>query len=135
MKQHEAIRILLHKAAQDETVLRALLANIDIDDETLGFHAQQALEKLLKAWLCHLGIDYPKTHNLALLIDLLEHNGHSLPDSLSDIDSLTPFATVFRYDALPLSEELDRSALLNQVETTRLFVQKQLENTPPIKPT
>ena len=45
-------RVLLHKARQDELVLERLLGDRDVDDDTLGFHAQQAAEKLLKALLC-----------------------------------------------------------------------------------
>ena len=42
--------VLLRKAFQDELVLERLLADPDVDDDTLG-HAQQAIEKLLKAAL------------------------------------------------------------------------------------
>jgi HEPN domain-containing protein len=41
--------VLLRKSRQDELVLERLLGDSDIDDDTLGFHAQQAAEKLLKA--------------------------------------------------------------------------------------
>jgi hypothetical protein len=39
--------VLLRKARQDELVLERLLSHRDVDDDTLGFHAQQAAEKLL----------------------------------------------------------------------------------------
>ena len=34
-------------------------------------HAQQAVEKYLKAYLVHLGIDPPRTHDLITLFDLI----------------------------------------------------------------
>jgi hypothetical protein len=37
--------VLLRKAKQDELVLERLLDDCDVDDDTLGFHAQQAAEK------------------------------------------------------------------------------------------
>ena len=40
-------------------------------DEIFGFHAQQAVEKACKAWICGLGVVYPKTHDLDLLFHLL----------------------------------------------------------------
>jgi HEPN domain-containing protein len=56
--------VLLRKAKQDELVLERLLDDCDVDDDTLGFHAQQAAEKLLKAALVFCNVDYPRTHNL-----------------------------------------------------------------------
>ncbi len=64
MKQRELVRSLLHKAAQDEAAVERLMPDADLDDELIGFHAQQAVEKSLKAWLAHLGIDYPRIHSL-----------------------------------------------------------------------
>jgi len=50
--------VLLRKARQDELVLERLLSDSDVDDDTLGFHAQQAAEKLLKAALVARTIDF-----------------------------------------------------------------------------
>jgi hypothetical protein len=36
--------MLLRKASQDELVLERLLSDRDVDDDTLGFHAQQVGE-------------------------------------------------------------------------------------------
>lgn len=38
------------------------------DDSIFGFHAQQVVEKSLKAWLSGIGAEYPKTHDLSLLL-------------------------------------------------------------------
>ena len=35
--------------------------------DAVCFHAQQCVEKLMKALLIHLGLDPPRTHNLMLL--------------------------------------------------------------------
>ena len=63
--------VLLRKARQDELVLERLLDDQEVDDDTLGFHAQQAVEKLLKAVLASRGVEYPRTHNLRVLVELL----------------------------------------------------------------
>ena len=126
MKQRELVQILLHKAAQDEAVLAELLPNPKFDDETVGFHAQQAVEKLLKAWLAHLGVDYPKMHRLETLVDLLAASGAAVPASFSDLGRLTPFGTVFRYDDLPFSGEVGRAGLLRRVRDVRAFVESQI---------
>jgi HEPN domain-containing protein len=48
--------VLLRKARQDELVLERLLDDQEVDDDTLGFHAQQAVEKLLKAVMASRGV-------------------------------------------------------------------------------
>jgi predicted transcriptional regulator len=40
--------LLSRKAAGDEDVVRRLIDIPEVVDETLGFHAQQAIEKLIK---------------------------------------------------------------------------------------
>ena len=60
-------------------MLERLLGDSDVDDDTLGFHAQQAAEKLLKAALVARAVDYPRTHNLGALIELLGKAGVVLP--------------------------------------------------------
>ena len=71
--------VLVRKAKQDELILERLLGDHDVDDDAIGFHAQQAAEKLLKAALVVRGVDYPRTHNLGVLIELLSNAGVALP--------------------------------------------------------
>ena len=104
MTPSEQPRLLLRKAAQDLAVLDKLIDDAAIDDETLGYHAQQAAEKLIKALLAHGGHEYPRSHNIGLLLDLLETHGISMPGSFEDVQALTPFGTVYRYDDLPLDD-------------------------------
>ena len=87
--------VLIRKAKQDELVLERLLGDQDVDDDTLGFHAQQAAEKLLKAAMAIRGLDYPRTHDLGALIDMLAKGGMTLPEDLVDIDLLTPSGRFF----------------------------------------
>ncbi|MGE5598813.1 MAG: HEPN domain-containing protein [Bacteroidota bacterium] len=64
--------------------------------EQLCFHAQQTVEKCLKAVLIKMGIAFPRTHSIAHLVDLLPTE---IPRTADLIDSaqLTGYATVFRY--------------------------------------
>jgi len=101
-------RLLLRKAAQDLAVLDKLIDDLAIDDETLGYHAQQAAEKLIKALLALSGCDYPRSHNIGLLLDLLNSQGLGLPGNYEALEALTPFGTVFRYDDLPFDDTPDR---------------------------
>jgi HEPN domain-containing protein len=75
--------------------------------DTVGFHAQQCVEKYLKGLLSFRGIDFPKTHNITELVALLPA---STPIDLApeDQELLTDYATVTRYpgdyDEIPLAE-------------------------------
>jgi len=118
--------ILLRKARQDELILEKLLTDRDLDDDMLGFHAQQAAEKMLKAVLASRDIDYPKTHNLRVLIELLARHGIGIPESLAGVSRLTPFGTTFRYDTFPPSSQADRVEWLESIRSLRAFVEAVL---------
>jgi HEPN domain-containing protein len=62
MKRREQALLFLRKAAQDESLLDAVLESGSVSDEVIGFHCQQAAEKMLKALLSDLGAAFHKTH-------------------------------------------------------------------------
>ena len=62
----------------------------------LCFHAQQAAEKALKAVLVANGVDFPKTHDLAFLMQALP-SSVALPPPLVDLPTLNRFAVEQRY--------------------------------------
>ena len=65
--------------------------------EDLCFNAQQAAEKAFKAICISRRIDFPKTHSLVRLIDILEENGVTIPENIKAADVLTQFAVQSRY--------------------------------------
>lgn len=65
--------------------------------EDLCFEAQQAAEKALKALCVHFDLDFPKTHSLAKLMDILEGSGVSLPEEIQQAAVLTQYAVRTRY--------------------------------------
>lgn len=60
----EAVRQWREKAQSDWTAVEILLASERCPAETVCFHCQQFVEKLLKAFLTSHGIETPKTHDL-----------------------------------------------------------------------
>ena len=62
--------ILARKAQGDATVVRKLSADSEVDDESIGFHAQRAVEKWLKAVVASRGEDFEYTHDLRRLVAL-----------------------------------------------------------------
>ena len=116
MNDREHAEEILETARRD---LRALRAMHDVEafpDEIFGFHAQQSVEKALKAWLACLGKPFPKTHDLKRLIDLLRENGVST-DTMDSFVDLNAFAVQYRYETLYADEEVvDRSELAGRIE-------------------
>lgn len=114
--------LLSRKAAGDEDIVRRLIDIPEVVDETLGFHAQQAVEKLIKAVLVQRGVAYDRTHNIAYLLTLLERAGIEAPAGISreELISLSPWAIQFRYDD-EAHAVLDRPSARRAVETTRAW--------------
>jgi len=98
----------IKKAENDlKNAVHTLKLGEDCPTDTVGFHAQQCVEKYLKGLLSFRGIDFPKTHNITELVALLPA---STPVDLApeDQELLTDYATVTRYpgdyDEIPLAE-------------------------------
>ncbi|MBC8277734.1 MAG: HEPN domain-containing protein, partial [FCB group bacterium] len=62
----------------------------------LCYHAQQAVEKSLKALLIHFRIELIKTHNIGRLIDQLAKD-IEIPQNIRKSDILSKYAIDFRY--------------------------------------
>lgn len=86
------------------------LAGIELPREVLYnelcFHAQQAVEKSIKAVLLHFDIEFRKAHDIDYLITLLPVEA-ALPSEANEVASLTSYAVIFRYpgDYEDVSEE------------------------------
>lgn len=93
----EIVRQWIKKAGNDlRNAEHTLTLQEDCPLDTVCFHAQQCVEKLLKAWLVFEGLDFPKTHDLTELVVLLPDNT-PFPISVDDCVKLTDYATVTRY--------------------------------------
>lgn len=68
-----------------------------VTDAIVGFHAQQAVEKALKAVLASRGIKFRFIHDLDYLGELCEENDIELPLEFEGATRLTPFAAIGRY--------------------------------------
>jgi HEPN domain-containing protein len=107
-------QVLLIKAAEDE----AALQGSGNSDAILGFHAQQAVEKLFKALISARSTRFELTHNLERLETALLDLGEVIPKTPVSIADLTDFAVEYRYEllfqhAMPTTDEL--------IETVRLI--------------
>jgi|APTNR8051073442_1049403.scaffolds.fasta_scaffold10040_4 HEPN domain-containing protein len=112
-------RALLARAEDDLYVVRRLRTDADAPRWVLGFHAQQAVEKALKAVLSGAGQAYPRTHNLVMLVELLRGTGIELPPDADALGNLTPYGVVLRYedmlvDAPPPADPAEYEAVVTR---------------------
>jgi HEPN domain-containing protein len=123
----ELAALLSRKASDDATAVREFAENPDISDEIIGFHAQQAVEKWLKALILSRGLTHQRTHDISQLSLELEADGLDLPVSRPRLAELTIFAVPLRYEQLLDSEPLDRQATVALVNEVGAWVVVQLE--------
>ncbi len=118
--------VLAGKAGDDATAVRELSGNRRVADAIVGFHAQQAIEKWLKAVLANRGIDFERTHDLDRLVELVEAADERLPVDRDEVSALTEFAVPFRYDEPLEVEPLERARLLQIVEAIEAWAGRLL---------
>lgn len=89
---------LLTRANDDLYVVRQLSARADAPMWVMGFHAQQSVEKALKAVLSAVGLAYPRTHNLVMLNELLRKAAIPEPPDAEAFGTLVPYGVLMRYE-------------------------------------
>ena len=105
-KSHiETAKVLIKKANDDLLALNTLVKNSEISEESLGFHAQQVIEKSIKSVLALKSIKYPFTHDLLELKRICDQHQIQVPPSFSIDFDLTPFAKEYRYESYGYEQE------------------------------
>ncbi len=99
--QREEALNFLELAEQDRVAFRILAASTESSLAVVGFHAQQAVEKALKAVLIDRGVEFRRTHDLQTLADTLASDlGLQLPVPEAQLRRLIPFAVEARYQVI-----------------------------------
>lgn len=118
--------ILLIMAGKDLDLLRYIVSSGLIADEIYGFHAQQAVEKSLKAWIIVAGGTIDRIHDLRRLLIALQDLGIDVA-AYRELIPLNSFAVQFRYEAIEDEDiPLDRADTLLKVEALYEHVQSAL---------
>lgn len=126
MSSHDEQVLELNRAAErDALTMRILLKDAEAPIETTLFHAQQALEKGLKAVLVSRNIVFPRTHDLLALFDLLEQHGITVPVARDLFARLGPYAVEFRYLGV-IAPEVDRREAAEGVATLLAWAKETL---------
>lgn len=72
--------------------------------EAAAYHCQQAAEKILKSMLVFEGIQFPKTHDLKILVNLVAPFAASIGERLDDVVPISVWGFAYRY---PFEEEVE----------------------------
>lgn len=107
---------LLRLAQRDFDALVGMQASALFADAICGFHAQQAVEKALKAWLTARRRSYPFTHDLAGLLMRLEGAGADV-ERFWPLERFSVYGVLARYDEGDPDADapLDRPAIVAEV--------------------
>ncbi len=114
MKLRHDVRDWVVKAEEDYAAVRTLIQKRrPFLNDVVCFHAQQCVEKYLKALLTSRRIAFPKTHDLLDLLELVKSKAITLELLRPDLTYLQPYAVEFRYPGEGASrKEALRSARL-----------------------
>jgi len=126
MKPHieEAWRSL-QLADRDITVFNILRQEPEAHLSIVCFHAQQAVEKSLKAVLFSRQIEFRRTHDLVELAQLLRQHGAETPVADDLLRRLNPFAVTFRYDDMDI-ESVTPEDVATWVASVRRWAEEQV---------
>ena len=95
--QWDFVQQWLDKAESDQKVTEVLLKSDLESFDSIGFHAQQSAEKFIKALLVRHQVEFPKTHDISKLRNLVLKIDRSVSVKLEPADALTPYGVEFRY--------------------------------------
>lgn len=118
MKKSSAdlVRNWLEKARRDFVTAKNGLDSSEPFTEIICFHAQQAGEKYIKAYLVWQEIEFPKTHSVEDLLLLATQKDPSFQTLIEKATFLTPFAVEIRYAEFeePLFEDAKKAVGIAQ---------------------
>lgn len=113
------VRQWLEKADHDLRTAEAALALSKPVTDTAAFHCQQAVEKLLKAYLCWRGHEFERIHDLRALALECAGQDSAFEPWVQRVGPLTTYAVRFRYPGPndpTLQEVQSARALAEEVE-------------------
>lgn len=87
----------VQKAERDSAAITLHQQAASPDFDFICFHAQQCIEKYLKAWIQEANIPLPKSHDLLGLLDLILPTLPSWRSWQTDLSVIAPYAVEFRY--------------------------------------
>jgi HEPN domain-containing protein len=129
MKTHEDLARGFWRKGESDLANAQMCLDAGRAMDTACFHAQQAAEKCLKAYLTLNSMDFPYMHNLAALAEMCKSRDDSFSTIMKSAQLLTPYAVEARYDEDFWPDlETTREAVL-QAKVVRDFILDRLPET------
>ncbi len=113
------------KAEEDYELARSALLRKRPLTTGACFHAQQCVEKYVKAMLISKGAEFPKTHDLLMLNNLCSNAGIFLEINPKLLNTLTDYAVRTRYPGEEPTEE-DAKEAMQIMKSVRTFAKSFL---------
>ena len=107
----------LSKADEDYRVAERELTAEPPAFSAVCFHAQQAVEKAMKALLVDFGLAFPRTHDLKFLLDLIKPATDAFNELEGELVAISVSAIEVRYPG----SKPDRTRAVNAVATAKAF--------------
>jgi HEPN domain-containing protein len=125
-EQDEYLQNWLYRAKEDIAVIDSLfITDPAFYASTICFHAQQAVEKFLKAFLVYHNVDFPRTHDVDFL--LIECKKIDSKDFDIDLGSLADFGVNIRYpDDFYIPDKEETILYRDIAHTIKKIVEKKI---------
>jgi HEPN domain-containing protein len=125
-EQDEYLKNWLYRANEDIAVIDSLFKTDPIFyTSTICFHAEQAVEKFLKAFLVYHNVDFPRTHDVDFL--LLECRKINPDDFDVELGSLVDFGVDIRYpDDFYIPDKEETIQYRDIAHTIKKIVEKKI---------
>jgi HEPN domain-containing protein len=131
MKNKEFVLEWLMRARSNLERARVGRISEEIVYEDLCFDCQQTAEKALKALLISLDKEFPWTHSIARLLDLISEAGIEIPEEVERVIDLTDYAVEARYPGeRELVSEEEYEEALKLAEAVFDWVSKTIKELP-----
>ncbi|RLD68527.1 MAG: hypothetical protein DRI95_02735 [Bacteroidetes bacterium] len=116
----------IEKADHDLGTAKITYLHIPEYKDTVTFHCQRTVEKLLKAYLIFLDIEFRFTHDLVYLIDLISQKDQFTNEFYDKASFLQDFAVEVRYpdDTVELKDKDVEDAIGYAEQFRKLITEK-----------
>lgn len=125
-KKKDIVNSWIKKADRDLEVAKRELKLTDPLTDIICFHAQQAAEKYMKAFLIWLDIEFQKTHDVEDLVVVASKKDPSILELKDSGAELSAFAVEARYPEFDEPSLIDTKNAVGIAKKFKKFIKKKI---------